>query len=128
MRLYKSLLPDFDKGESGPGTLFVAREVPALVGYKCGNTQQGGCLTLEQNVRLHSCDKSSNCAGIDDKIVWIRPIIYRSRSGQEINEIGIGGGAGDLTQRPEIELDSGATIQALIELYVIISIVVPFKS
>lgn len=52
------------------------------------------------------------------KVVWIRPIIARTKAGVEIAEIGIGGGAGDLTQSPELELDSGVAVEQLMSLYV----------
>ena len=87
-----------------------------MTGYKCGNTPQAGCLTDDQNVRLHSCEKGMQCTAINENIVWIRPIITRLENGEEIEEIGVGGGGGDLTQRPELELDSEYLVAQLLEL------------
>ena len=56
------------------------------------------------------------CAAINDTTVWIQPIIARTRFGAEIAEIGIGGGGGDLNQRPEVELGSDDMIEQLIGL------------
>jgi len=103
-----------DESLSGP---FLAHEGPVLTGYKCGNTPQVGCLTSDHNVRIHSCEKGMHCAAInDDKTVWIRPIVTRTTNGDEIAEMGLGGGGGDLTQRPELELDSGYLISQFLEL------------
>lgn len=114
MRLYQALRGDAaDKNLAGP---FLASEGPVLTGYICGNTPQVGCLTSDQGVRLHSCEKGMRCSTINDKTVWIRPIVTRTESGVEIAEIGIGGGGGDLAQRPELELDNGCVIDQLLAL------------
>ena len=57
-----------------------------------------------------------NCSAINENIVWIRPIITRTKNGYEIAETGIGGGGGDLAQRPELELDSDHILIQLLEL------------
>lgn len=94
MRLYKSLCGESSTKYESSGS-FLAKEGPILTGYKCGNGQQLGCLTSDETVKLHSCEKGIKCSGIDDRTVWIRPIITRTSSGMEINEMGIGGGAGE---------------------------------
>jgi DNA cross-link repair 1C protein len=114
MRMYQSLRGEANKDNgSGP---FVAYEGPILTGFKCGNAQQPGCLTLDQNVRLHSCEKGTGCSAVDNNTVWIRPILARTRFGYETSEVGIGGGGGDLTQRAELELESLGNIDQLVEL------------
>jgi hypothetical protein len=86
-----------------------------LAGYICGNTPQEGCLTDDQTVRLHSCEKGMHCPTTDKKTVWIKPIITRTKHG-EIAEVGVGGGGGDLAQRPELEVDSDLAIDQLLDL------------
>ncbi|KAI9744485.1 MAG: hypothetical protein M1818_002014 [Claussenomyces sp. TS43310] len=105
LRLYQSLGVDSHEGAT-------------LSGYRCGNTKQSGILTHDQGVRLHSCEKGIRCAGIGSETVWIRPIITRTASGREVNETGIGGGGGDLTERPELQLGSSAALQQLMQLLV----------
>jgi DNA cross-link repair 1C protein len=115
MRLYQSLR-GYSSGERDLSRPFIAHEGPALTGYKCGNTPQSGCLTHDQSVRIHSCEKGMGCSAINEKTVWIHPIITRA-SGYEMGEIGIGGGGGDLTQRPELELDNDFAIERLLSLF-----------
>jgi DNA cross-link repair 1C protein len=111
--MYQSLRGDStDKAQSGP---FLAHAGPVLTGYQCGNTPQVGCLTSDPDARLHSCEKALPCSTLNDKTVWIRPIITRI-NGVEILEVGVGGGLGDLTQRPELELDSTYEIEQLLGL------------
>jgi hypothetical protein len=122
MRLYASLRgkpkdskdPTNSTYISGP---FLAREGPALTGYTCGNNPQPGCLTSNPNanVRIHSCARELRCDKLNDKVVWIRPIITRTNHG-EMAEIGVGGGVDDLVQRLEIELDSLDAIDEFLEL------------
>jgi hypothetical protein len=56
-----------------------------------------------------------HCPNINEKTVWIKPIITRTRHG-EIAEVGVGGGGGDLAQRPELELDSDLVVDQLLDL------------
>lgn len=95
----------------------LAPEGPALAGFKVGNHIQEGILTLDQDVRIHSCEKGTRCKcnAPNNNTVWIRPIITRL-NGEEISEMGVGGGGGDLTGRPELELDSDVVIQQLMTL------------
>jgi DNA cross-link repair 1C protein len=55
------------------------------------------------------------CSTINEKTVWIKPIIARTKDA-ELGEIGVGGGGGDLIQRPELELDSDFVIDQLLSL------------
>jgi len=113
-KLYQSLRKDYsDKGNS-PESFHVS-EGPVLAGYQCGNTPQLGCLTRDTNVRIHSCEKGMRCDAITDNTVWIRPIVTRTKLGVEIAEVGVGGGGGDLTQRPELEFDSDSVISQLLD-------------
>ncbi|KUJ08807.1 uncharacterized protein LY89DRAFT_764166 [Mollisia scopiformis] len=84
----------------------IASEGPVLIGYNCGNTIVSGCLTKDPNVRLHTCEKGT-CQSIDsnENVVWIRPIVTRTKDGAELAEIGIGGGGEDLTQSLELAVD-----------------------
>ena len=56
-----------------------------------------------------------HCDRVNEKTVWIRPIITRTQYG-EIAEVGVGGGGGDLTRRPELDLDSDDKIDEFLEL------------
>lgn len=82
----------------------MAHDAPALAGYQCGNGRQMGCLTDDIRVRIHSCEKGMQCKTVDKNTVFITPIITRTPLGQEMPEIGIGGGGGDLTGRPDLEI------------------------
>jgi DNA cross-link repair 1C protein len=112
MRLYSSLRDDEDRLSGS----YLTQEAPLLAGHKVGNTNHPGILTLDNTVRVHSCEKRLKCNHLGDQTVWIKPIIAHTSSGHEICEIGVGGGGGDLNQRPEIELSSDATIMQLMEL------------
>ncbi|KAL3425052.1 artemis protein [Phlyctema vagabunda] len=110
-RMYRAL-----RGEPATESNSLSREGPALAGYQCGNAPQHGCLTQDPSGRIHSCEKGANCPAIDGNIVWIRPIIARTKDGHEIGEIGVGGGGGDLTQSPELEVDSDTVLEYLLSL------------
>ena len=88
-----------------------------MAGYLCVNTPQQGCLTDDQTVRLHSCEKGMHCPTINANTVWIKPIIARTKHG-ELAEVGVGGGGGDLAQNPELELDNAFVIDQLLSLCV----------
>jgi hypothetical protein len=102
MRLYQSLRNNFSEPDGGSTSALVP-EGPILASCKIGNKYQQGILTLDPNVRLHSCEKSMECSVVDSKTVWIHPIITRTKFGEEINETGVGGGGGYLY---ELEIDS----------------------
>jgi len=88
LQLYKSLV--------GPEKTAIAHEGPVLAGYILGNNPKDGCLTSNSSVRVHSCEKGMKCPAITDKTVWINPIIARTRNGDELAEVGVGGGGNDL--------------------------------
>ena len=116
-KLYRSLRGDcIEKSDKSDGSAsFHVSEGPVLAGFQCGNTPQVGCLTRDTNVRIHSCEKGLRCEAVNDNTVWIRPIVTRTNLGVEVAELGVGGGGGDLTQRPELEFDNDAAISQLLE-------------
>ena len=94
-----------------------SHEGSALFGFPCGNRLQSGCLTEDRNVRLHSCERDTGCAVLKgDDVVHIIPIISRSNRGEIILETGAGGGAEDLTQDHNLELDNAEDISNLAKL------------
>ncbi|KAK6956629.1 hypothetical protein Daesc_001908 [Daldinia eschscholtzii] len=113
MGIYKSLaIKSSDKRFAAQTHL--TKEAPYLVGFTCGNNQREGCLTLDEDVRIHSCEKGMSCKMMETKpIVLIQPIIAHLRGGQDMVEVGIGGGGDDLTPKPTLE---GEDILALLEL------------
>lgn len=115
LRLYQSLRGDLND-KTNPSTIFSTHDGPVLAGYQCGNAPQKGCLTSDIDVRIHSCEKGMHCKSINESTVWIRPIVTRTKSGVEIGEIGVGGGGGDLTRRPELLLDNGLMIDQFLGL------------
>jgi len=116
MGIYKSLRGKSENKDnpaySGP---FLAHEGPVLTGYTCGNTPQEGCLTLDPTVRIHSCKKGVPCPGIDDNVVWIRPIVARLKDGTEMVEKGVGGGGQDLVEQSQLQLDDDTIAHVLFE-------------
>ena len=81
-------------------------------------SSQLGCLTSNTKARIHSCERGMRCEAITENTIWIRPIVTRNKLGLEIAEAGVGGGGGDLSQRPELEFDSDAVISQLLALSV----------
>jgi hypothetical protein len=57
-----------------------------------------------------------DCLALNEDVVWIRPIIARTKSGIEITEIGIGGGWQDLNRGRELELKSEDVTESLLRL------------
>ncbi|TVY75938.1 Protein artemis [Lachnellula suecica] len=117
LRLYQSLRGSTDKKDNTlPSGPFISHEGPVLTGYTCGNTPQEGCLTDDPTVRIHSCTKGVPCPAINEDIVWIRPIVTRAMNGDEVAEIGVGGGGQDLAQESELELDNESIAHILSEI------------
>jgi hypothetical protein len=91
----------------------------ALTGFMCGNTPQPGCLTSDQNVRLHSCESGNRCAiAKQPSVVRIQPVIASFPDGGVIQEAGIGGGGEDLEREMELGIPSWGDLQSLLEMYV----------
>ncbi|KAL8693490.1 MAG: hypothetical protein Q9218_001679 [Villophora microphyllina] len=110
LRLYGSLA-------GSPSSLSASTEGRALCGFQLGNRVHAGCLTSDESVRLHSCERGTRCRGLEasSNVVWITPLINRSEEG-DIPELGAGGGGGDLIQTHELELLDSQAGQMLIEL------------
>ncbi|KAG5924693.1 hypothetical protein E4U61_007368 [Claviceps capensis] len=76
----------------------------ALNGHMCGNSQHPGCLTLDQDVRIHSCEKANMCSvAKQPKVVSIRPVVFRQPNGHSIMEAGVGGGGKDFAREAELD-------------------------
>ncbi|KAK4666018.1 hypothetical protein QC763_407530 [Podospora pseudopauciseta] len=118
MSIYQSLVAK--DTDNRFGTQFhLSHEAPALVGFMCGNTYHSGCLTLDQNVRLHSCEKGNYCPTVQknlSSVVWIQPIITRLSNGQDIAELGVGGGGEDLQREAELDYLFLEDIGSLLEI------------
>ena len=99
--------------------LHLSPEAAPLIGFMCGNTLHSGCLTLNENVRLHSCERGNYCQTVlESPIVRIQPVITRLPNGQEIAEVGVGGGGDDLERDAELDYLSSADIEPLLEVCV----------
>ena len=56
-----------------------------------------GCLTTDEDSRVHSCGLELMCASIESKkAVFITPVVTRTEDGSEVPEVGAGGGVRDL--------------------------------
>jgi DNA cross-link repair 1C protein len=101
MAVYKSLVGSFESNVAA--NVHHAREAPYLVGFSCGNARHEGCLTLDENVRIHSCEKGTPCCVMQTRlVVWIQPIVAHLPSGHDVTEVGLGGGGDDLEQEMEV--------------------------
>ncbi|KAK4166397.1 beta-lactamase-like protein [Cladorrhinum sp. PSN259] len=114
--IYHSLVAK-DKNSQFAAQFHLAPEAPALVGFMCGNTYHPGCLTTDENVRIHSCEKGNYCHTVQNSpVVRIQPIITRLPNGQDIAEVGVGGGGDDLEREAELDYLLPEDIEALLEL------------
>ncbi|KAI8625945.1 hypothetical protein F5Y19DRAFT_479027 [Xylariaceae sp. FL1651] len=105
MRVFESLVTR-PKDSRWAVQTHLAKEAPALVGFTCGNNHHEGCLTLDENVRIHSCEKGVGCNAMETKpVVWIRPIVTHLKDGRDVLEVGIGGGGEDLAQATTLTLE-----------------------
>ncbi|EGO54708.1 hypothetical protein NEUTE1DRAFT_124903 [Neurospora tetrasperma FGSC 2508] len=113
MGIYQSLLAKDSGNKRGFGVLHhLSPEAPALVGFMRGNSYHPGCLTLDENVRLHSCEKGNYCKTVrENPIVQIHPVLTHLRNGEDLPELGIGGGGDDLEHDEEQEHLSEVQIQ-----------------
>ncbi|KAI6081664.1 Metallo-hydrolase/oxidoreductase [Hypoxylon rubiginosum] len=113
MGIYKSLVTK-STDERFAAQTHLTKDAPYLVGFTCGNDQCDGCLTLDENVRIHSCEKGTTCSIMESKpIVFIQPVVAHLENGCDMTEVGIGGGADDLTHNQDLELED---MEALIEM------------
>lgn len=90
----------------------------SLLGYQLGNSHHQGCLTKNpNNVRLHSCERGTQCEVFKNPdVVRITPIITR-HEGKDVAEIGAGGGQGDLDQTHELDLNAIVMVSQLNEKF-----------
>ena len=119
MRVYNSLVSKDTSNRYG-AEFHLAPEAPGLVGFMCGNTRHEGCLTTDESVRLHSCEKGNYCPTVQNApVVWIQPIITHLPNGQDVAEMGIGGGGDDLERDAELDSLSPQEIQHLLQVCVL---------
>ncbi|KAI8965373.1 Metallo-hydrolase/oxidoreductase [Daldinia sp. FL1419] len=115
MGVYRSLATRSSDNRYAAQT-HLTKEAPYLVGFTCGNNQREGCLTLDEDVRIHSCEKGMGCKVTETKsIVSIQPIVAHLRNGRDMIEVGIGGGGDDLAQKSTLEKESIIALLELIE-------------
>ena len=116
--MYRSLLSkDKDNVYGAP----LSPEASRLVGFMCGNRPQEGCLTSDITARIHSCEKGAYCETMKmamktSRVVWIRPIVAHLSDGQDVIEVGVGGGGTDLERDTELEGLSGEDINSILEM------------
>ncbi|KAJ3492994.1 hypothetical protein NLG97_g5016 [Lecanicillium saksenae] len=90
---------------------------PSLTGYMCGNSRHPGCLTSDESVRLHSCEKGNLCSVASrPNVVKIQPIVAHLADGTDIAEAGVGGGGNDFRRDAELGFLSSYDMQALQEI------------
>ncbi|KAK3401585.1 hypothetical protein B0T20DRAFT_118021 [Sordaria brevicollis] len=117
MGIYQSLLAKDPGNKRGFGVLHsLSPEAPALVGFMRGNSYHPGCLTLDENVRLHSCEKGNYCKTVrENPIVQIHPVLTHLNNGEDLPELGIGGGGDDLEREEEEDRLSEVQIQMVMK-------------
>ncbi|KEY66777.1 hypothetical protein S7711_07558 [Stachybotrys chartarum IBT 7711] len=118
LRVYGSLRSRPSHDQYGPDW-HLAPEAPALMGFMRGNEAHPGCLTSDEEVRLHSCEKGNMCsAASQPSVVKIQPIIARLPNGQDIAEAGVGGGGDDLEREVELDVLSRDDLDTLLDLII----------
>jgi DNA cross-link repair 1C protein len=116
MRIYNSLKARVSTGKFSD-QVHLSPEAPALVGFTCGNETHSGCLTCDENVRLHSCEKGNYCSTVrKGPVVWIQPVVAHLDGEVDLLELGVGGGADDLQREAELEYLNTDEIGALIQV------------
>ncbi|KAF9883805.1 hypothetical protein FE257_002789 [Aspergillus nanangensis] len=92
-------------------------EAPGLYGFSLGNCFVSGCLSDDEQSRIHSCEPGVQCSAIPSRNpVYIIPIVNRMQDGSQISEAGAGGGGGDLYQIHELELPDETALSHLEQL------------
>lgn len=127
MRIYKSLISATKSTDTRfPILTPLAKEAPYLVGFSRGNSYQGGCLTHDEDARIHSCEKGTGCSVMEKiehkPVVWIRPIVAHLQDGQYVAEVGIGGGGDDLIEKPPLQDITVGDIENLVKMWVCASV------
>ncbi|KAJ2899476.1 hypothetical protein MKZ38_003033 [Zalerion maritima] len=101
-RMYTCLRTQSSRDQFSP-SFHHTKEAPALIGFRCGNTDHPGCLTERTDVRIHSCEKGNVCDIVkNNPVVTIQPVVTRLPSGRSVTEVGVGGGGDDLEREVEI--------------------------
>ncbi|WYZ38029.1 hypothetical protein EsH8_II_001535 [Colletotrichum jinshuiense] len=114
MRIFSSLAGT-TSNDRFSSSIHLCPEAPALAGYVCGNTPHPGCLTRDENVRLHSCERGNFCTAIrKSAVVFIQPVITHLPNGADIVEAGVGGGGGDLERDAELDPLTSDDIKAVL--------------
>ena len=93
----------------------VNQKSDALHGFDFGNQKHHGCFTPDRGARIHSCEPGTTCHAelLKRSVVWITPIITRDPAGQDVLELGAGGGGGDLYHIPLLDLADNLAVQKL---------------
>ncbi|KAL3293002.1 artemis protein [Colletotrichum asianum] len=116
MRVFSSLTGKASNDRFS-SSIHLCPEAPALAGYICGNTPHPGCLTRDEHVRLHSCERGNFCSVVrGSKVVSIQPLVAHLSNGAEIAEVGVGGGGDDLERDAELDTLSSADVEAVLAL------------
>jgi len=110
-RLYKSI--------AAQGGALFPKEYAYLCGYDLGNHKKIGCLTMNDEVRIHSCEQGAGCMYMEEEgeneAVVIIPVVTRM-NGIELMEKGAGGGKGDMDSAQEVELPDAIAMNHLLVL------------
>ncbi|KAK2006099.1 artemis protein [Colletotrichum eremochloae] len=116
MRMFSSLTGKTSHDRFG-SSVHLCPEAPALAGYVCGNTPHPGCLTRDEHVRLHSCERGAFCSVVRNaRVVSIMPVVAHLQNGADVADVGIGGGGDDLERDAELDPPSAQDIKAMVEL------------
>lgn len=82
----------------------------------CGNFWHEGCLTSDEAVRIHSCERANMCKNARGRnVVHIQPLVARLPEG-DIREIGAGGGGDDLERVTEFGFLSPADMNQIVQI------------
>jgi len=76
MSVYSSLVQHTLEGKQ----ILTCPEAATLVGHIVGNTPQPGCLTHDETMRIHSCERPAGCQAVqraksERKLVHIQPVV-----------------------------------------------------
>ncbi|KAJ4293825.1 hypothetical protein N0V88_005338 [Collariella sp. IMI 366227] len=100
LSMFRALVASSSENKFAP-SFHLAPEAPGLVGFMCGNTYHSGCLTSDET---------------NSPVVWIRPVITRLPNGEDVAEVGVGGGGDDLEREAELDYLCPEDVQALLEM------------